>query len=715
MKPTDAAERPLHDSASLRPLLDPRSIAIVGASPRPGSFGGNVLVNLRKHYGGTILPINPQYDQIGDLPCFPDIASLPERPDLLGVAVPGAKVEGVLRDAAAAGVAAAVVFSSGFAEIGTAEGGAMQRRISALAAETGIRVLGPNCTGIVQVRSGAACNILPSVRDLPLVPGGVGLVGQSGALGYVVFQAMHRGVGFSRLISTGNSCDVDIADLINFLVDDEDTKVIACLFESVPSGRRLLAALQRAFRAGKPVVACKVGTTAAGSRAALSHSGMLAGDAATYAAVFDRTGVVQVEALEELLETALFFARAGRPSAGGIGILSGSGGSVVMAADKAERHGVAMPQPGEAVVAALRDRLPDFATIANPADITAESIRDETMYTECVRIFAEDPGFASVAVLMPSAHGQAAVTRAQSMEALAANLDKPLSLVWMNEWHEGPGTRIYDASERLAMFRSLDRCMQAYRRWFDGARRRPILEARPEVFPPHPAAAEARKRLSRHAAGASLTERESKAILSLYGLPAVGEVLCRSRDEAMEAAEQIGFPVVAKVEAPLIRHKTDIGGVRLNLRDAASVGEAYDAIMAATAGVPKVEGVVIQRMIPPGVEMLLGARQDPQFGPLVVFGFGGTLVEIMGDVAVRLAPVTPAEVREALDGLRMRPVLDGARGEAPRDIGAFCDMVAALSRLIADQADLVAEIDVNPVILHAEGGIAVDALIVRAG
>ncbi len=707
--------RPLHAAASLQPLLDPASIAVVGASPRPGSFGGNVLANLRQHFQGRILPINPQYGQIADLPCFPDITSLPIWPDLLAVAVPGPKVEGVLREAAAAGIPAAIVFSSGFAEIGTDDGQAMQHRISALARETGLRVLGPNCTGIVNVRSGAACNILPSVRDLPMVPGGVGLVGQSGALGYVVFQAMHRGVGFSRLISTGNSCDVDIADLISFLVDDADTRCIACLFESVPSGPRLLAALERAFRAGKPVVACKIGTTAAGGRAALSHSGMLAGDAATYAAVFERTGVIQVDALEALLETALFFARAGRPSAGGIGILSGSGGSVVMAADKAERHGVAMPQPGALVVAALRERLPGFATVANPADITAESIRDETMYAECVRIFAQDPAFASVAVLMPSAHGEAAVTRARSMEALAARLGKPLSLVWMNEWHEGPGTRVYDASERIATFRSLDRCMAAYRRWFDQARRRPILEARPESLAPHPAAAQARALLAAAAPGTAFSERASKAILALYGVPVVEEALCRTREEAMAAATRMGFPVVAKVEAASIRHKSDMGGVRLGLRDAPAVAVAFDAIMAACGTAPDLAGVVIQPQVPAGTEMLIGARQDPQFGPLVVFGFGGTLVEVMGDVAVRLAPVIPAEVRDALDGLRMRPVLDGVRGEAPRDLDAFCAMVAAVSRLAADHPDLIAEVDVNPVILHPQGGMAVDALVVRAG
>lgn len=706
------AQRGLFPAAALRPLLDPAAVAIVGASPRPGAFGGNVLTNLVQHYKGGILPINPNYDEIAGLPCYAALRDLPRIPDCLGVAVPAPQVEPVLREAAALGVPGAIIFSSGFAETGTPTGAAMQARLTALAAETGLRIMGPNCTGIVATRTGAACNILPSVKHLPMVPGGIALVGQSGALGYVVFQAMHRGVGFSRLISTGNSCDVDIADLIAFLVEDPETTAIACLFESVPSGPRLLAALEKAFRAGKPVIACKIGVTQAGGRAALSHSGMLAGDAATYEAVFERTGVIRVDAFEGLLETAVFVSRAGRPQAGGVGILSGSGGSVVMAADKAEKHHIRMPPPGAATQEALGQRLPGFATIANPADITAESIRDEAMYGECVEIFARDPAFASVAVLMPSAHGPSAITRAEGLSALAGRLERPLTLVWMNEWYEGIGSAVYDASRTLSVFRSLDRCMEAYRLWFHHDRLRSVLEAR-TAHAPDAALPEARRLLAAHASGAALAERDSKALLALYGVPVAADRLCASAEEAVAAAREIGFPVVAKVEAAAIHHKSDIGGVKLDLRDEDAVAAAYAAIRKATEGEPGVTGVTIQPMVKAGVEMLVGARRDPQFGPLVVFGFGGTLVEVMGDVAVRLAPVSPAEVRLALEGLRMRKVLDGVRGNPPCDIDAYCDLVARVSRLVADLGEEVAEIDVNPVILGPTGGIAVDALVVR--
>ncbi len=707
---------PATQPGALASLLDPKVIAIVGASPKPGSFGGAVLANLATHFGGKVFPVNPQYAQLGDYPCYASLADLPERPDCVGIAVPALRVEEVLLQAAACGIPSAIVFSAGFAEIGTQEGAALQRRIAEIAATHGIRVLGPNCTGIVNVRSGAGCNILPSVKQLPMVPGDIGLVGQSGALGYVVFQAMHRGVGFSHLISTGNSCDVDIADLIDYLVDDPHTKAIASIFESVPDGGRLRRALDRAFRAGKPVVIYKIGVTASGQKAALSHSGMLAGDAETYRALFERTGAIQVDTFEALLETAVFFSRAGMPASSAIGVISGSGGSVVMAADKADKYGLPLPAPAAATVQALSQRLPAFASIANPADITAESIRDEQMYGECVRIFADDPGFAGVAILMPSAHGEAAIKRAEGLDALAAEIDKPLSLVWMNEWYEGIGSRVYDSSRRLSVFRSLDRCMHAYRLWFDYARRRALLSQDMAAQTDQAARDAARQYIRSFAPGATLTESEAKKLFDFYGIDGVPEVLCTSREQAMAAAKAMGFPVVAKVQAAEIRHKSDVGGVKLNLGDAASVGQAYDQILAAVGVLPlreDIAGISIQKMIPPGIEMIIGARQDPQFGPVVVFGFGGTLVEVLHDVAVGLAPISPAEVSHALDGLRLRPLLDGVRGNPPCDIGHFVGLVARVSELIADLCDDISEIDINPVILHANGGIAVDGLVVR--
>lgn len=701
---------------ALEPLLNPRSIAVVGASPKPGSFGGAVLRNLRRHFQGRVFPVNPQHAQIEGERCYAALAQLPETPDCLGIALPAAAVPAVLRDAAAAGIRHAIVFSSGFADLGTEEGRTHQAALATLARELGIRLLGPNCTGVVNVHSGAACNILPSIVDLPMRRGDVAVIGQSGALGYVVLQAMHRGVGFSKLISTGNSADIDLAELIDYLVDDDQTRAIALLFESIPDGDRLVRALEKALRVGKPVVVYKIGSTGSGRKAALSHSGMLAGDSAAYDAVFYRTGAIQVHAFEALLETAVFFARHGRqaPSAPGIGILSGSGGSVVMAADKADQYALPLPDPRAQTKAQLAARLPSFAAIANPADVTAESIRDQAMYQECVQIFGSDPQFASVVVLMPSAHGAAAIARAEAICALAERMPTPLSLVWMNEWYEGIGSPVYDRSAALAMFRSLDRCMHAHRAWMDHHRRRPFLLAS-AVAAAEPGNGGARlPRPSMPAGSATLSERASKALLARCGIPVSQDVCVDTAEQAAEAAARMGYPVVVKVESPHIAHKSDVGGVQLDLRDDAAVRAACHAIAAACERHCPQAGRVafsVQPMVASGIEMIIGARIDPQFGPLVVYGFGGVWVEVLKDVAVSLAPVGAEEVRDRLAALRLHPLLQGVRGAAPADVASFAEMVVRLSQTIAANADWIAEIDVNPVILHAQGGVAVDALI----
>lgn len=672
-----------------------------------------MLRNLKKHFQGPIFPVNPQYAEIEGQRCYASLTALPQVPDCLGIAVAEVLVPDVLRDAAAAGIRQAIIFSAGFADLGDDDGRAKQAEIVALAQQLGIRILGPNCTGVVNVHSGAACNILPSIVDLPMQRGDVAVIGQSGALGYVVLQAMHRGVGFSKLISTGNSSDIDLAELIDYLTTDPQTRSIALLFESVPDGRRLALALQRAFQAGKPVVVYKIGTTGSGKKAALSHSGMLAGDSAAYDAVFYRTGAIQVHAFEALLETAVFFARYAShvPRAPGIGIISGSGGSVVMAADKADQYRLPLPAPQAHTKAQLAARLPAFAAIANPADVTAESIRDHSMYQECVQIFGSDPQFASVVVLMPSAHGEAAVTRAQAIVELAGRMETPLSLAWMNEWHEGIGSRVYDASTSLAVFRSLDRCMQAHRAWIDYHRRRQFLMKRTGA----PVADGAGLAPVRAEAGVStLSERVSKQLLAAAGIRVSQDLCVNTAEEAVAAAERIGYPVVVKVESAHIAHKSDMGGVKLDLRDASAVRAACFAIAAACKEHWPQAGRVafsVQPMVKPGIEMIIGARIDPQFGPLVVYGFGGIWVEVLKDVAVSQAPVEDEEVREKLGALKLFPLLQGVRGAAPADTEAFVQMVVHLSRFMAANASWIREIDVNPVILHAQGGIAVDALI----
>lgn len=697
--------------SALEQLFNPQCIAVVGASPKPGSFGGAVLRNLATHYRGTVYAVNPSYQEVAGVPCFRRLAELPQVPDCVGIAVAADLVEAVLRDAAAMGCRYAVVFSSGFADTADDAGRRRQASLQALARELKIRVLGPNCTGFVNVASGAACNILPSIVDLPMHPGGVSVAGQSGALGYVVLQAMHRGVGFSQLISVGNSADIDLAEVIDHLVDDAQTRCIALLFESVPDARKLSLALRRAFEQGKPVVAYKIGTTDAGRQAALSHSGMLAGSAQAYRAMFLRNGVVEVNSFESLLETAIFFSVFGQvaPTRSGIGIISGSGGSVVMAADKSAEYGLQLPPLHGDTRSALAQRLPSFAAIANPADITAESIRDQRMYQECVEIFARDPAFASIVVLMPSAHGAAAVDRARAIAELSASLPVPMSLVWINEWHQGIGSEIYDACPTMATFRSLDRCMAAHQAWFAYARRR--AQWRQQVPEPVPAVAVAPTPAPRPSA--QLSEAEAKRLLAGIGVQTCEGAIVSGADDAVQAADAMGYPVVVKAESAFIAHKSDIGAVKLDLADADAVRTASTQVLqACRQHHPELQDVQlsVQRMVPTGIEMIIGARVDPDFGPLVVYGFGGVLVELLRNVAVGLAPVPRQEVLDQLAQLPMAPLLQGYRGFDPADVGRFADQVVRISHLI-HQNPWMAEIDINPVILSKDSAIAVDALI----
>ncbi|MEP9378668.1 acetate--CoA ligase family protein [Aquabacter sp. CN5-332] len=713
-----SAKRELLGHRELGRLVDPRSIAVVGASNTPGSFGRLAVENIQVGYEGRIYPVNPRYEEVLGLPCYPSLEALPEAPDCVIVTVAREHVEAQVERAAAIGAGGVILYSAGYAEVAQPERIEAQYRLSRIAHETGMRILGPNCLGIVNCVLKAGMTFMPKFREMPLIQGPIGLVSQSGGLGYVVVQAMERGVGFSRYLSAGNSCDIDVSDLVNYLVEDHETKVIACMLEGVRDGDRLVEASRRALAADKPLLIYKLGNGEISQRTAMSHTGTLAGGPAAYRAAFERTGAVIIDNWEELLETANWFATAGRPLSGGVGVMANSGGAAVMAADKAEEHGVDLPLPSPETSARLAKVIPDFGSNANPSDITAESLKNPDMFGECIRAFADDPSFAAVVVPMLSAHRPATVERAKYVSDLAATLPKPLCIVWLNEWLEGPGSEVYDASRNLAMFRSMGRCFKAVRLWFDHyARRDALLQSSSDRVAPE-AGDMVRERLRAHNGSSVLSEAESKHVLGHYGVMTTRERLVQTEDEAARAAGEIGYPVVLKVDSSDIPHKTEAGVVRLRLSDETRVRSAYREIMAAAGklpGPPRISGVSVQQMVGAGAELMIGTKLDAQFGPLVVCGFGGVAVEVTRDVASALAPVTKDQALDMIRSLRGYKLLDGFRGQPRHDVSGFAEMVARVSELAADLKDEIAEIDVNPVILSPSGGVAVDALIVRQG
>ena len=685
--------RDLYTRAELERLIAPKSIAVVGASPRAGSFGLRTLENLA-HFRGPVWPVNAKYPKIGERDCYPSLGSLPGKPDLVALVVPREGVEAALQEAAAAGAGGVVVYASGYGEMAREEGAAAQRRLAEIARSARMPVLGPNCMGLVNHELGVGVSFIPEYSKMPRKLGPIAFVSQSGALGYCLAQAAERGLGFRYFFSAGNSSDVDVADLIGAMAEDPDIRAIACLFEGVPSAQRLLQAGERARAAGKPVIVYKLGTSEDGAAAARSHTGSMAGSAEAFRALFDRAGFVAVDNYEALVEYAKFFAAAGKPLARGVAVVSGSGGAGIIAADMAGRHDVPMPQPEEKTTAVLRSVVPDFGAARNPCDPTGQVLSVPESYNKCCQALLDDPQYGVLLCAMSVSSRETGPKRSADIAALARSQPKPIAVVWVSEWLQGPGSEAYEADDRLGFFRSMDRCyatIAAWQRWHEERT--------------------AEKRLSKNVPGLLdpgkkiLGEREAKAAIGKYGLRSAPERQAKNADAAVKAASELGYPVVLKADGD-IEHKTEAGAVRLDLRDEAALRAACAAMIVAK------NGFLVQAMVKGGVELVVGIKRDPQVGPVLLVGLGGVLVEILRDTALALAPVGKTEARRMLESLRGFKLLQGYRGSPPADLDAVCEAIARISEFAADHADQVEEIDVNPLLARPDGAVALDALIV---
>jgi acetyl-CoA synthetase len=712
------AQRGLRPPQALARVLNPASVAIVGATPRPGAFGERVLHNLAG-YRGRIHLVNARYDRIGERPCHASLAALPEAPDCVVLTVAREAVEAVVAEAIALRIGGepaggVIVFASGYGETGKPDRAAQQARLAAMAQAGGLPLIGPNCIGIANYATGARVTFMPQ-NETPAPAGkSIGVVSQSGALGFALAQAVERGVPIGHVLTSGNSCDVDMADYVAHLAEDPSCGAIALLFEGMAEPLRLMAAAEHARAMGKPVVACKLAVGQAGAAAALSHTGSLAGADAAYAAAFARAGVVMVERFEALIETACFFAKAPPPAASlqpgwGVAVIATSGGAAIMAADQAEAHGVALPQPAPEAAAVLAERIPEFGSPRNPCDVTAQVLNDPDSLPACAHALLGDPAIGALVVPSVYATTSAAARIPQYGEWARAH-GKPVVNVWLAESLPPEMARAMEAEPSVPAMRSMATAFAAIAAWKHRA-------ARAARGVPHVGSVEtkdAATRLLASAAGPVLSEREAKAVLHLYGIGVVDEALARDADAAAALAARFGYPVVLKVESPDLPHKSEAGVIRLDLRDEAAVREAYATITArAQAAAARIDGVLVQRMVPGGLEMLIGGRVDPLFGPLVVVGLGGVLVELLADRAVALAPLCHGEAVGLLRGLKGAALLGGFRGSAPVDIDRLADAICAAGAFLADHAESVAELDINPLICHGGTIVAVDALIVR--
>ena len=692
---------------ALDALLKPRSVAVIGASDR-GNVGGRIYRNmLACGFDGPVWPVNPNYPTVGGVRCWPDIDALPEPPDCIALAVPYANVFEPLEAAIACGVSSAVVVADGFADHNTEAGRARQVRLQHLAEGGDMAVNGPNCMGIVSLHHGLAT----AFTNLPenLVKGGVSVVSQSGGLINATMElGINRGLGFNYLISAGNEAVVTSADYISWLADDPNTSVIVNILEGVRDGRAYRNALARAA-AKKPVVVLKLGRTDAGRAAAVAHTGCLAGPQAAFDAIFSESGVARVETIDAMIEAANLFSNAKLPRGDRVFILSVSGGAAVLAGDLARKAGLRLPPLTQATSDKLGEILGVSRPFTNPMDVVgAPRLVAGDNLTRCLRVLDKDPSIDAIAFVLVVQRETSASHRVlhEQFHAMVPTMKTPVVMVSEMTWHPAKMPR----AGGPPVAATLDDGLLALGQLIDHG----IYRRRKRTPQPHWSLPPPNLDLP---SGRLLTEPESIDILENFGFPVAPWAFAKNAAEAARAAQLIGFPVAVKAVVGGLVHKIDAGGVRLELRNATGVRRACGEIAAAVAlAVPnsKIDGYMIQEMVPGGVEMILGTVFDPQFGPLLMVGTGGSLAEIAGDTALGLAPIDAKQARAMIRDLKADRLLQGYRGAPTADRTALVNVMVRLSRFAAACSEKIDEIDLNPVMVLPKGrGVRiVDALIV---
>lgn len=685
-------------------LVAPKSVAVVGASPDIEKPGGRCLKFLRKNaYEGVILPINPKYKEIDGMVCYPDFASLPCVPDLVLFTVPASAVIEGLERAAKAGASSAIVFSSGFAESG-AEGEALQKDLAAVARKHGMALLGPNCLGLVDLRSKVVASFSTALaEDIPFRAGPSALISQSGAMGMAVFVlAQREAVGLGALVSTGNEAVLDFTDMLNHYGDDPKTSLILGYAESIRDGREFVRAARRAHRRGKAVAVLKVGRSDAGERAARSHTGALSGSAQVYEAAFRRAGVMAADTLQDLLDIAVVSPGARRAAGRSVGIVSMSGGAGVMMADACSLLDLELASLSAETRERLGRLLPPFTPLENPVDVGGIYGNIDAV-AQVIKDVALDLDVHQVLVFIgmsPSLLG-----RIESrLAALQKELGKPLIVAWLAGPMEGVRTL---RSAGVPAFDDPTRAVKAAAFLADAGRPLPGPDVDVAAVGNAERAAKFAEKLAglRREGYSALTERQVKEMLAGYGIPVIREIFARSSTEAAEAARELGGPLAIKAEAPELLHKSDAGAVQLGVEESGAAA-AFDRVVNAASAVVGREGVlgaVLQPMAKPGLEILLGLRFDPQFGPTITVGMGGVQSEVLADATTELVPVDEATALSMLSRLRSARLFGAFRGAPAPDIKSLTSAIVGLSELAMDAGSMISELDINPVIVHREG------------
>jgi acyl-CoA synthetase (NDP forming) len=688
---------------SLQPVFVPQSVAVVGASSDPDRIGGRLLrFLLEAKFEGTIYPVNKSgAAEIQGLPAFASVRDIPGTVDQAVIVVPAPGVESAVAESIAKGVKCVVVLTSGFAELGE-EGRAAQDKIVAMCHQAGVRMLGPNSLGLLNVDTRYFATFSTVLYGLQPRSGVISLATQSGAFGSCAYgMATLRGLGLSKIIATGNEADIDVAECIDYLAEDPQTKVICAALESCRDGQRLRSALLKAAAAGKPVLVMKVGRTELGAAAASTHTGSLAGNDAVFDAVFQECGAYRPSSIEEMLDIAYYCTVTGRlPPNNALGIITGSGGIGVLMADHAGELNLTMPPLPPEGAAASKALLP-FAVAANPLDMTAQVTSVPDGVPRTIEIMLAHGSYGTVFAYL--AHVGLAPDRFASTIDRLAELrlqypHKDLVLVMLSV----PASTEKLEAIGIPVFADPSRAMKAMGAAANMAAQRNRLYVMPTEKPVASKLSDVQ------------TEQGAKLALKMAGLPVLIEKVCPTAKLAAEFATEIGFPVVAKIASPDILHKTEIGGVLLNLQDADAVQAGFEKLMARAqqhAPNAQIDGVLITPMVNGGIETILGVQVDPTFGPMILFGAGGTAVELFKDVALASAPLSPASASALIEKVKSTALLRGWRGSPVADEAAVVNALCRLSEFAMAHADQLQSVDINPLLVQQKGAVCLDAVI----
>jgi acetyltransferase len=701
---------------SFENFFNPKSVAIVGASRQKGKVGYEILSNMiGAGFKGKIFPVNPNADEIDGVKCFPDLQSIGQIPDLVIIVVPANVVGAVMQQCADAGVKSVVIITAGFREVGN-EGRQLEEQVIQIAKQAGIRVIGPNCLGVIV----PANNLNASFAgDLP-VAGAIGYLSQSGALlAAILDMANAYGIGFSKLVSIGNKADVNELDVIKALASDPDTKVIAGYLESITDGNAFVNQAEQISH-DKPILLMKSGGTEAGAKAASSHTGSLAGGEVAYESAFERAGVIRCDSIKQQFDYAQAFANQPLPPVsvfdrrhGGlrVAVITNAGGAGIMAADAIERQGLTFAKLADKTTNKLASVLPAAANLYNPVDILGDALADR--YEFALGVILDDPNVDTVLVLLtPQAMTESAATAQAVVKIAAQKPTKPILACFLGANKVKEGVRIlregkipqYDSPESAV---ATIKAMGDYVRWRSRGKR--VIK----LFPVNRRKVE--NIIERHLRQGvrEIGETESKEILEAYGFVTPKGFIATTAEQAVNIAGQLGYPVVLKIWSPDILHKSDVGGVKLGLKNDQEVRDAFDLMM---YRIPqkrpdaKILGVFVQEMCKKGREVILGMNRDPHFGPLMMFGMGGIMVEVLKDVAFYLAPLTAEEAKQMLMSTRTYHILKGVRGQEGVDIEKIAEGLQRLSQLVTEFPQ-IQQMDINPYVVGPEGTtpIAVDA------